>query len=318
MMNSFIVSLALSLTAIGSPQGLTSTFAPDRIDYGEAVLGTSPSTRSASYHPAIKGFEYVGGTDEIIFKDRKVDGKNIGYISSDVNLYKTPFTENSMLVLAHSQTTAVSGYVATQAGKSGYDKKYDLTKLTVHLSAPRVRDKSNDYFTPDVSLADWWPKSGEDSPTGTYEYKSEFGIGAELGADFGASIGTGGVEISAGVGAAVNITYTVGSTITSADPAFSSAPVNEHEEPYNSYFYMVDYKKYGRIAYTLNSYALYEIAYDAYGFNDISFVIDYYVDMEVGKNLYLWQDHYEHITYGYRYFFNLGYLPDSDNVVLFE
>ena len=73
-----------------------------------------------------------------------------------------------------------------------------------------------------------------------------------------------------------------------------------------------------RIAYTLNSYALFEIAYDAYGFNDISFVFDYYVDMEVGKNLFAWQDHYEHIDYGFRCYYNLGYLPDAWNVVLFE
>lgn len=317
-MNSFIASLAVSLSAIGNPRGPVANFVPDRIDYIEAAATDLTASRSSSYHPSIKGFDYVGGTEEKIFKDREVDGKSIGYLCFDVNLYKAAFTENSMLVLAHAETTAVSGYIANQAGKSNYDQKYDLTKLIVHLSVPRVRDKSNDYFTPDVSLADWWPKSGEDSPVGSYEYKSEFGIGTEFGADFGASVGTGGVEISAGVGASVNLTYSVGSTITTADPAFSSAPVNEHEEPYNSSFYIVDYKKYGRIAYTLNSYALFEIAYDAYGFNDMSFVFDYYVDMEVGKNLFAWQDHYEHIDYGFRCYYNLGYLPDAGNVVLFE
>lgn len=317
-MNSLLISMATAISAFGSPNGSWGRIILDQVDYGSPQAQDSAVTRSSSSHPLVEGFSYIGGMKLSKFVNRQVDEKYIGYFYCDLDLYTASFTESSTLVLAHSQTTAVSGYIADQAGRSNYDDDYDLTKLTIYLSAPRLRDTSNDYFTPDVHPIDWWPKSGEDSPVGTFSHNSEFGIGGEFGVDFGGSVGSSGVSIEPGVGASINLTYSSGSSISSADPLFSSAQSTPGEEPYNSYFYMVDYAKYGRIAYTLNTYALFEIAYDAYGFNDYSFVVDYYIDMEVGKNLFAWQDHYEHITYRYRYLFNLGYQPAAENVDLFE
>ncbi len=310
-----IVAALLPMASGGFSEPLFADVEPEMIDVSASENEFAPLT--SNFHPNIAGFNWVWGYDETDqFKDRNHGDKSVGYMVVDLDFYTTTFTENSYLLLVHTKTTAVSGSIADSSGQQGFDKKYDLSRLTVVVDCPRIQDLDNDYFSGRVVPITYWPISPNDDSRkiGSYSYTSEFGISLELNASVEAGLSTAnGVSISGGAGASITIGYSSSSTVTAADPAFSSAEYDEDQSKYNAYFYQIDYARYGRIAYTMDTYSLYEVSNSTYGFNSNSFVIRFFVEMEVVRDMWLGNvfAHYETIQYSKGFRYNLGYNPTN-------
>lgn len=142
-----LFSLVVS-TISGGTEGLLDNQNQTFVEYAS---DDGISQTSVSYHPQIEGFNRVYSFDEPRFRDgHSVGDGKIGYFYYDLDLYTTSFTENSMLVIVHTKTSATSGYVATKALADGYNDRFDLTKLTVKVEIPRIMDTSNGSHTGSV------------------------------------------------------------------------------------------------------------------------------------------------------------------------
>lgn len=213
-----------------------------------------------------------------------------------------------MLLLVHTQTSATSGNVANSTGSTGYYNRVDLMKFGVKISVPRITDTQNGYHTGSVKPLDYWPKSGYDSPSGTVSHSSSFGVSADFNSNLEAGVNAGGVSIKAGGGPSISLSFGTGTTITSQDPLYSSQMVRGG---FNEFSYYIEYKKIGKITYTMNTYALYGIGYNVSGFNKNGFVIRYSTEMKVGENVGYWileKTYTDKHTFELRW--NLGYNPE--------
>ena len=278
----------------------------------EYVSGDGISQSSVSFHPQIDGFTRVYSFETPRLKDGPViGGGKIGYFYYDLDLYTTPFTENSMLVIVHTKTSAASGYVANVALADGYNDRFDLTKLTVKVEIPRIMDTSNGSHTGSVKKIAYWPLKEESSQLGTHNTTSSFGFTAQFNSQITGGANLNGPYIQSTVGPSFSLTFGSSSTITTQDPEFSSQAIPNSSTDLNAFSYFADYAKYGRYTYTMNTYSLYEVGYNVANFNKNGFVVRYCIDMEVGENLLAYLDHYEHITYNYELRWNLGYNPST-------
>lgn len=205
--------------------GLVSTSFGNVSMHAESYVSTSTdiiyaepsnvSPASVGSHPDIEGFSRKYSFEEPWVRDFVENDKKMGYVSWDLDLYTTPFTDNSMLLLVHTQTSATSGNVANSTGSTGYYNRVDLMKFGVKISVPRITDTQNGYHTGSVKPLDYWPKSGEDSPSGTVSHSSSFGVSADFNSNLEAGVNAGGVSIKAGGGPSVSLSFGTGTTITS-------------------------------------------------------------------------------------------------------
>lgn len=266
------------------------------------------SPLSVASHPEINGFSRVFSFDEPMLHVFQYNNKKMGYLYMDLDLYTTPFTENSMLLIVHTQTSATSGYVANSTGQSGYYNRVDLMKLGIKVRVPRITNTQNGHHTGSVKPIDYWPKSGQDSPSGTVSHSSSFGVTGNFNADIEAGVDAGGLFIKGGAGPSVSLSFGSSTTITTADPKYSS---QKSANGINEFSYFIEYKKFGQITYTMNTYSLYEIGYNVSGFNKNGFVVQYETEMKVGENVGIWlfeKTYTDKFTFEERW--NLGYNPE--------
>lgn len=307
-MNLFLAIFPLCVSSL-SPSNHIFYSPLNSADYCEPC---SISPMSDSNYPVIDGFTHIYSFDEPKLCDGKTSGgKKIGYFYYDLDLYKTAFTENSMLVLVHTKTMATSGYVANRGGDSSYNDRFDLTSLNVIVSLPRITDTSRGSHTGSVERVAFWPVKEDFENSGTVSHTSSFGFQAEFNGQIEGGIDAGGLYIEGGAGPTISFTFGSSTTITTSDPIYSSQMLPQTSTNINAFSYFIDYAHYGRSTYIMNTYSLYEVGYNVSNFNREGFVIRYSVNMEVGENLLAYLDNYENINYSYELRFNLGYNPTS-------
>ena len=264
-------------------------------------------------YPHIDGFNHIFSYEQV---DTIVnnDHPDQGFMHMDLDLYTTRFTSESILLLVHTKTQGVSGWVAAQNHPNDYDAAYDLQSISVTVDVPRIQDRTNGFVTGSVHRGECWPKSYQDEGTATV--RTSTGLTLTLGDSFEAGIDAGGATIKESTAFEIGLSFSRDTTITNPDPLVSSNfGQSGVDNAFNHFDHSVVYKKYGKVAYTFDAYDLYEIVEDGRGFNDGSFVIRYSATTDVVKNKDLplpdwpFAEKHTQITKNFEIRFNLGYNP---------
>lgn len=311
-MNAAILLTSLCLSTL-TGKAVTDTYSFLGDEYEIAYAEEKPKNgRSAA---STDGFNHVFGFDSPGIRVGQYGDSRVGYFYYDMDIFTTPFTENSMLVLIHTETSATSGYVAYRGGSSTFDSNYNLYFLKVEVQIPRIMDTSNGSHTGSVNRIIYWPMSGEDSPTGTATYTSSYGESTTLTSAFRGGINQDGVYLEYERETTISYTFTSEATISTIDPIYSSQRLPNDGLKFNGFSYFIEYAQYGRITYTMNTYSLYEIAYNVANFNRNGFVVRYGIDMEVVNydDVDSTDESPLYVGFGYDYElrWNLGYNPST-------
>lgn len=263
---------------------------------------------SAHYYPNIDGFTHFYAYDTPSEKDCAP----YGYFSNDVDIYKTKFTRDSDLILVRVETQVTPGHVHYRYSKEYSD--YYIKNFRTIIDMPQVKDKSNGNTTSKLIKLASWPASNE---TLNYSISSTTGLSLSVGSSFKTGVSIDGrklkVSTEGGTNQSLDFSYTSSTSMSGSDPAISTGNCSQ-SIAYNGYYWEADYYTHGRVTYTIDSWALYElIETDTIGFNPFSFYFSTSTDVtfcDVANN------EIPPIRNSMGIYYNLGYMPDSKNVIL--
>ncbi len=265
-------------------------------------LKKSKIKRSYQNHDHIDGFEWTYGTDYGVtnktVKDSDFVGVNsTGYFYSDIDIYTTPFTNCSKLMLLKMSTHYFAGsylqntlngeyrYIDEKGCTESFDNHFDLNKGKIEIVAGQYVDPMVDAsrihrHSSSIVQKQHWPLS---SPR-TSSVTTSFGTSLELKSEVSA-----GVNISEGVfasvtrGGTLTFSYSKSSTITNDEPKITSS---QPEPEAGIAVYDYSYEGYGKTLDFVN-YVLYEVK------NDANIVSDpYYVNLDISweRNNVAWKN----------------------------
>lgn len=269
----------------------------------QARLGLRKNQVKKSYqnHDHIDGFEWTYGTDYGItnktVKNSDFVGVNsTGYFYSDIDIYTTPFTNCSKLMLLKMSTHYFAGsylqntlngeyrYIDEKGSIESFDKHFDLNKGKIEIVAgqyvnPMVDASRIHRHSSSIVQKQHWPLSSPSPSSVT----TSFGTSLELKSEVSGGVNIAdGVFVSATRGGTLTFSYSKSATITNDEPKITSS---QPKPDAGIAVYDYSYEGYGKTLDFVN-YVLYEVK------NDTNIISDpYYVNLDISweRNNVAWK-----------------------------
>lgn len=219
-----------------------------------------------------------------------------GYFYSDIDIYTTPFTNCSKLMLLKMSTHYFAGsylqntlngeyrYIDDKGSIESFDKHFDLNKGIIEIVAGQYVDPMVDAsrmhrHSSSIVQKQHWPLS---SPS-TSSVTTTFGTSLELKSEISGGLNIAdGVFVSATRGGTLTFSYSKSATITNDEPKIKSS---QPEPDAGVAVYDYSYEGYGKTLDFVN-YVLYEVK------NDTNIISDpYYVNLDISweRNNVAWK-----------------------------
>ncbi len=230
-------------------------------------------------HPSIAGFQYnYGSVNKTLAKEPT------GYFYYDVDVYYSNFTDVSRLYIIHVRSNFTPGKQANLNGDNYFDWNYDLWTGYIHLKAYQYTEGNK--RSSSFRFIKSWPLSNSDSLT--YSVTSGFSSSLTLSNEIKSGIdfaGNATVEKTSSSG--FTLAFSETTTIYGQEPEVSrqDAAYNQQE---SQWYY--SFKKPCESSFQLDTYYMFELKNDGYGYQDYSFKYDVDIKMtDIAWRGYLWQ-----------------------------
>ena len=242
-----------------------------------SIIGLTLSINYQEINKTANDIEYPFNEFGVIPQKKAIDVVD-GYVYYYTDFYMSSFSDESSLILIHTNASFTPGYTARQNNTKREDgSDYADVRLKrgyIHMTANQYVN-GNDYGG-DITLKQFWPKSSSVTTTIETTYGQSININGDF--DKGVSIGGNGFEakIDAGLGLGLEFSYIKTISSTSEDPIVSSQQSSSDHNCVQYNFEVLYRETAGKITYNFDTYYLYEVSHESEGvfFESIDFTIE--------------------------------------------
>lgn len=224
--------------------------------------------------PATSLFNYLSGSSNIT----EIDNSD-GYLVYRYDVYKTSYTNNSILVLIRHYLQFVPGYVASNYNSSYFNGSYTGKG---YFSVVYSKYQTNSYaFGGDLTLKESWPRSSSVTATigSTYGSTLSSSLENKIGISYGFGNGAEGSFSSAST-TTVSYSWSESASNVVSNPILSAQSMPDEANGYYWIYEITALDNGGsanasqRLTYQLEAYSLLEIRKNAINVAESAFFMD--------------------------------------------